>query len=725
MNAKRRVTGLAGVLSAAVLLSAATAVQGPSPVADAAMRRDIEAVRTLLKQGADVNAAQGDGMSALHWAAEHGQAAMAEMLIAAGANVRAVTRIGGYTPLHVASRSGSGVVVKALVKAGSEVNATTASGATALHFAAGAGSVEAVTALLDGGADPNARENSWGQTPLIFAAAYNRAAAITTLLERRADPAIATRAEGATAAAALEQAASRRRNEVLAAIRGGDDRENGPPPTPSQIQAAIVAGRAVYDEVKDVDTTNVREEADTADGQVAGYGGSVGAIGGLTALHHAVRQGNLEATKALLDGGAPIDQPSGGDHTTPLLMATINGQFDAAMILIERGANPNIASDAGATPLYSTINAHWMPKSRYPQPQAVQNQKTPYLQVMEALLKAGADPNARIRRHLWYFAYNNCGNGNCGLEQLDSTTAFWRATYSVDVDAMRLLVAHGADHTLGSIRPAGGGRGGRGGRGGGRGGGRADDDDDDRAGGFAARGGGGGRGEPDRADSAAMTEVRRAASEALGAARAGDQRDERQIAQARGAEPAARRGRGAGASGAATGRGGPGGRGETTPLGARDSVPARDTANVSGAPANVGGTAQDPDARAAPVGKGVDPIHAAAGVGYGNGFAANSHRHAPDGWLPAMKYLVEELGADVNARDFNGYTPLHHAAARGDNEMILYLVSKGADPKAVARNGRTTIDIANGPVQRLRPFLETIALLEKLGAKNNHRCVSC
>ena len=90
-----------------------------------------------------------------------------------------------------------------------------------------------------------------------------------------------------------------------------------------------------------------------------------------------------------------------------------------------------------------------------------------------------------------------------------------------------------------------------------------------------------------------------------------------------------------------------------------------------------------------------------------------------------MKYLVEELGQDVNTRDANGYTPLHHAAARGDNEMILYLVEKGADPKAVATNGRTTVDMANGPVTRLTPFPDTIRLLESMGAKNNHRCVNC
>jgi len=654
------------------LASAATTPK--APIADAAMQGDASVVRRLIAQGANVNAAQGDGMTALHWAAERGDSAIANMLLRAHANVKAVTRIGNYTPLHIASKSGSGAVVRALLKAGSDPNAATTSGATALHLAAASGNVDAVTALLDKKADINARESEWGQTPLIFAAAEDRADVVRTLLKRGADASIRTTAVNLTEEAAQEQAATRRRNEVfasflpkakrdsmlaaaaqqakeaaqaqpVAAAQGGigtpdtprQGRQGGAPApstdglTPSQIQEAIVAGRTVM-------TTPMAkaaaEEADTADGQVAGYASSVGSMGGLTALHHAVRQGNLAAVVALLDGGADINEVSAGDSTTPLLLSTINGQFDVSMKLIERGANPNLASTAGATPLYTTINTQWAPRSRFPQPQALQNQRATYLDVMEALLKKGADPNVRIKQHLWYFAYNNCGNANCGLENLEGTTAFWRAAYAVDVDAMKLLVAHGADPKIPSQRTpvatvARGAGDGRGGAAGGRGG--------------AAGGRGGGRG----------------------------------------------------------GRGG--GRGDGNPL----------------------LTAEDSAARFVPIGVGVYPVHAAAGVGYGNGFAGNSHRHAPDGWLPAMKYLVETLGADVNQRDINGYTPLHHAAARGDNEMILYLVSKGADVKAVARNGRTVVDMANGPVQRVRPFPETIALLEKLGAKNNHRCVSC
>ncbi|MDE0473512.1 MAG: ankyrin repeat domain-containing protein, partial [Gammaproteobacteria bacterium] len=116
-------------LAIIALLVAGPAARGP--VADAAMRGDLEAVRALLEQGADANEAQGDGMTALHWAARNGDIEMARLLVTAGANVEAGTRIGRYTPLHLASRAGGAGVVEALLAAGADVHArTTNSGVT-------------------------------------------------------------------------------------------------------------------------------------------------------------------------------------------------------------------------------------------------------------------------------------------------------------------------------------------------------------------------------------------------------------------------------------------------------------------------------------------------------------------------------------------------------------------------------------------------------------------
>ena len=313
----------------------------------------------------------------------------------------------------------------------------------------------------------------------------------------------------------------------------------------------------------------------------------------------AARHGYIDAVKQLLESGAKVNQVSSGDGTSPLLMATINGQFDLAMFLLQVGADPKLASDNGVTPLYAALNVQWAPKALYPQPRAYLQQKVTYLELMKALIDKGANVDARLKKKVWYSGYNF---DLSGVDEIGATP-FWRAAYASDVEAMRLLVAAGADPNITTVKPA-------------------------------------------------------------GRPRTGD--------------------------------------------GGRETVE-----DVSGLPPVPTG------------GPGVPALQAATGVGYGEGFAANSHRNAPSGWMPAVKYLVEEIGVDVNARDHEGNTALHHAAARGDNEMILYLVSKGADVMAVNRAGETTVDMANGPVQRIQPFPDTIALLEKMGAKNNHRCKSC
>jgi len=114
-------------------------------------------------------------------------------------------------------------------------------------------------------------------------------------------------------------------------------------------------------------------------------------------------------------------------------------------------------------------------------------------------------------------------------------------------------------------------------------------------------------------------------------------------------------------------------------------------------------------------GEGVTPLMVASGLGWG----ANSSRTVPDGWLPAVKYLVEDVGADVNTQDAYQYTALHGAAYRGDNEVVKYLASKGANLDVRSKKGQTVTDMANGPMVNAHLPMEhpdTIALLEKLGA---------
>ena len=184
-----RVSALVSALS----LMLVAAAPGPeSKVADAAMKGDMTAVRALLRDGADVNAAQGDGMTALHWAALNGDVRTMELLLIGGAVVEPLTRIGGYTPLHLASSRGHAPIVARLLEAGSKPKLVTETGVQPIHLAAQAGSADAVRFLLDRGADVNAVDGTHGRTPLVFAASQNRVDAMRMLIEKGANSLLTT-----------------------------------------------------------------------------------------------------------------------------------------------------------------------------------------------------------------------------------------------------------------------------------------------------------------------------------------------------------------------------------------------------------------------------------------------------------------------------------------------------------------------------------------------------
>jgi len=566
-----------------VLVLATVLVAAPddrAPVASAAMRNDVAAVRALLKDGKDVNAAQGDGMTALHWAATNGDADLAAILLYAGANVRATTRLGGYTALHLAAQAGHADAIGRLIAGGANAATVTATGATALMLASASGNAAAVRLLLEQAVDANAAESANGETALMFAAALDRADAVRELLTHGADPARTSKATDLAGIVAPEETLQ---NAIRDAQNAKSASNVGGAPMAANSGAALAARNS------------------SVAGVTRGWAFNelIGTMGGFTALHFAARQGSARSVAALVEHGANVNALSPGDRVSPLLIATVNGQFDIAKYLVVHGADPNLANATGVTPLYAVLNIEWAPRMFYPQPRAQLQQELSYLDLMKLLLDRGADPNARLARKTWFTQYN------FDLLRVDDggATPFWRAAYASDIAAMKLLLQYGADPAIPTAKPFSRPRG-------------TDAD-----------------------------------------------RDAPQV-------------------------------------------------DLSGRPVPTGGP-------------GIPALLAAAGAGYGEGFAANAHRFAPTGMLAAVTFLVEDLHADVNARDHEGNIALHDAAARGDNEMIQYLVSRGADVKAVNRAGQTTVDMANGPVQRTQPYPDTIKLLEGLGAKNNHKCVSC
>jgi ankyrin repeat protein len=279
----------------------------------------------------------------------------------------------------------------------------------------------------------------------------------------------------------------------------------------------------------------------------------------------------------------------------------------------------------GATPLYGVVNTQWARKSFHPQP-TTRYEKISYLDLMALLLDKGVNPNARLKKELWYSEYN------FSLESASAagTTAFWKCAEVGDIDGMKLLVSRGADPNIAS---------------------------NDNVTPLLMATGAGVHGNDDITAPTGRLAAVKYLVEQLHA-----------------------------------------------------DVNAADTGGNNRVGVNAGNDmqAQTPPPPQAAAGNGAPAVPAAVP-------AANGQT--------LQQQIQQGFGA---ARPVTGgFTALHNAAARGDNEMILYLVSKGAKVDAVSKGGTTVVDMANGPRQRIQPYPETVALLEMLGAANSHKCVSC
>jgi ankyrin repeat protein/acetyl esterase/lipase len=168
-----------------LLLASTAGAANDAQLADAAEKQDAVAIRALLEQDIDVNAAQADGMTALHWAAYHDELKTVQHVIQAGADSRAANRY-GVTPLSLACLNGNAAIVELLLEAGADPNTALLGGETALMTASRTGRRAAVEALLAGGADANAHEDK-GQTALMWAAAEGHTEVVDALLEAGAD----------------------------------------------------------------------------------------------------------------------------------------------------------------------------------------------------------------------------------------------------------------------------------------------------------------------------------------------------------------------------------------------------------------------------------------------------------------------------------------------------------------------------------------------------------
>lgn len=437
-----------------LLVATCFAAERDTRVAEAAQDGNLASIRSLIAQKADVNAPLADGTTALHWVARADDLQAADLLIKAGANPKVENRH-GVTPLEVACVNGSAAMITKLLDAGADVNAPNPSGQTALMVASRTGNPEAVKVLLDRGANVNAMDSIAHETALMFAITEDHAEVVQLLLSHHADVNARTMVvENPPPTTGNLQGVGRAQNREKPVPQGGmtpllyaarDGRV--------QIARMLVAADANVNQAEangssplllalvngQPDVAKLLLEKNADPNATDGFGraplwSAVDSrnldVADATGVNGVVREPFLPLIQALLEKGAKVDMrlikeppsrrwmmPFGArmwvnpTGQTPFLRAALAGDVAVMKLLLAHGADPNIPTLSGVTPLMAAAGVGWVSRQTYTEsPESL-------LEAVKICIEHHADVN--VADALGYTAMHGAANrGSDAIVQL-------------------------------------------------------------------------------------------------------------------------------------------------------------------------------------------------------------------------------------------------------------------------------------------------------------------
>jgi ankyrin repeat protein len=324
------------------------------------------------------------------------------------------------------------------------VNTVDPDGTTALHWAVREGDLTHATNLIKAGANVKA-ENRYGITPLYLASENGDPAMLKLLLKAGADPNAAVKLQETALMTAARTGNVEAAKVLLDAGAKVDAREEWHSQTPLMWAAAYKHPEMIQELIKRGADVNARSKVNTWERQVTAEPRDKWLpLGGMTPLMYASREGCVPCARILADSKADLNaqDPHG---VTATLMAIINGHYDVAALLVDKGADPNIADDTGRAPLFSAIDFNTMPQDNRPSPPDVIHEEVSALALSQKLLAKGANVNAQLTKQQPYRAKLDRGDDTM---LTTGTTPLLRAAKSADIDGMKLLLSKGADVKL-------------------------------------------------------------------------------------------------------------------------------------------------------------------------------------------------------------------------------------------------------------------------------------